>query len=147
MVQIAAALGASVTATASAEDAEFVRELGAEHVVDYASERFEDQVKEVDLVFDTVGGDSQTRSWQVLRPGGVLVSIVAPPDTSRAGEARGVFFVVEPDRAGLTELARLFKSGRLTPRIDRVVPLADAAGAYTALEREHRRGKVVLRVS
>lgn len=147
VVQIAAALGASVTATASAEDTAFVRELGAEHVVDYASERFEDQVKDVDLVFDTVGGDSQTRSWQVLRPGGVLVSIVAPPDTSRAGEARGVFFVVEPDRAGLTELARLCESGRLTPRIDRVVPLADAAEAYAALEREHRRGKVVLRVS
>ncbi|MFF4255480.1 NADP-dependent oxidoreductase [Streptomyces sp. NPDC001663] len=147
VVQIAAALEASVTATASAEDAEFVRELGAEHVVDYASERFEDQVKDVDLVFDTVGGDSQTRSWRVLRPGGVLVSIVAPPDTSRAGEARGVFFVVEPDRAGLTELARLFESGRLTPRIDRVVPLSDAAAAYAALEREHRRGKVVLRVS
>ncbi|WP_406438280.1 NADP-dependent oxidoreductase [Streptomyces sp. NBC_01613] len=146
-VQVAAALGASVTATASAADAEFVRALGAEHVVDYAGERFEDQVKGIDLVFDTVGGDSQTRSWQVLRPGGVLVSIVAPPDTSRAGGARGAFFVVEPNRTDLTELARLFETGTLTPRIDRVVPLKDAARAYAALEAEHRRGKVVLRVS
>jgi NADPH:quinone reductase-like Zn-dependent oxidoreductase len=143
-VQVAAALGASVTATAAAGAADFVRELGADQVVDYRAERFEEHVKDVDLVLDTVGGDTQDRSWQVLRPGGVLVSIVAPPDPSKKG---GVFFVVEPDRAGLEELARLVAEGKLNPRVDRVVPLAEAPGAYAALEEGHRLGKIVLRVS
>jgi NADPH:quinone reductase-like Zn-dependent oxidoreductase len=143
-VQVAAALGASVTATAAAGAADFVRELGADQVVDYRAERFEEHVKDVDLVLDTVGGDTQDRSWQVLRPGGVLVSIVAPPDPSKKG---GVFFVVEPDRAGLEELARLVAEGKLNPRVDRVVPLAEAPGAYAALEQGHRLGKIVLRVS
>ncbi|MEU9206489.1 NADP-dependent oxidoreductase [Streptomyces sp. NPDC048415] len=143
-VQVAVALGASVTATAAAGAADFVRELGADQVVDYRAERFEEHVKDVDLVLDTVGGDTQDRSWQVLRPGGVLVSIVAPPDPSKQG---GVFFVVEPDRAGLEELARLVAEGKLNPRVDRVVPLAEAPGAYAALEEGHRLGKIVLRVS
>lgn len=143
-VQVAAALGALVTATADAEAADFVRELGAEQVIDYRSERFEEHVKDVDLVFDTVGGDTQDRSWQVLRPGGLLVSIVSPPDATKEG---GRFFVVEPDRAGLQELSRLVEAGTLVPRVDRVLPLAEAAQAYAALERGHRRGKIVLRVS
>ncbi|WP_369256035.1 NADP-dependent oxidoreductase [Streptomyces sp. R35] len=143
-VQLAAALGASVTATASAGAADFVRELGAEQVIDYRTERFEEHVKDMDLVLDTVGGDTQDRSWQVLRPGGVLVSIVAPPDPSKEG---GVFFVVEPDRAGLDELTRLVDDGKLVPRVERVVPLAETAQAYMALEEGHRLGKIVLRVS
>ncbi|WP_371649205.1 NADP-dependent oxidoreductase [Streptomyces mirabilis] len=143
-VQVAVALGASVTATAGAEAADFVRGLGAEQVVDYRSERFEEQVKDVDLVFDTVGGDTQERSWQVLRPGGRLVSIVAPPDATKEG---GRFFVVEPDRSGLEELSRLVADGELTPPVDSVFPLAETAQAYAALERGHRRGKIVLHVS
>lgn len=114
-VQVAAARGASVTATAAARDADFVRELGAERVIDYAGDRFEDQVDDVDLVFDTVGGDTLTRSWQVLRPGGVLVGIVAPPAATGPDGRRGVFFVVEPDRAGLEELNRLVRARQLTP--------------------------------
>lgn len=147
VVQIAAALGATVTATAAARDAGFVRELGAPEVLDYAADRFEDHLKDVDLVFDTVGGDTQRRSWQVLRSGGVLVSIVSPPGQEQPSTARGVFFVVEPDRAGLEELTALVRAGRLRPSVDRVVPLAETAAAYAALEREHRRGKIVLKVS
>ncbi|WP_169790421.1 NADP-dependent oxidoreductase [Streptacidiphilus anmyonensis] len=147
VVQVAAALGATVAATAAGADEEFVRGLGASQVIDFTTRRFEDEVKDVDLVFDTVGGDSQSRSWQVLRPGGALVSIVAPPVVPERSAARAVFFVVEPDRAGLEELTALVESGRLTPRIDRTVPLAEAPLAYAALEREHRRGKIVLQVS
>lgn len=143
-VQVAVALGASVVATAAARDAGFVRDLGAELVVDYAEERFEDAVEGVDLVFDTVGGQVQDRSWQVLRPGGTLVSIVAPPAAPEG--KHGVFFVVEPDRGALGQLARLAAQGRLAPRIDRVVPLSGTAAAYAALEQEHPRGKIVLRV-
>ncbi|MGW3243355.1 NADP-dependent oxidoreductase [Streptomyces sp. NPDC001070] len=148
-VQIAAALGAKVTATASARDAAFVSGLGAERVIDYAGSRFEDEVEDVDVVFDGVGGDTQNRSWSVLRPGGILVSIVSPPDPeiARAHDARGLFFIVEPDRAGLQAISRLIDSGKLTPKVDRVVPLADTRAAYQALEREHRRGKVVIHVA
>ncbi|MGX1549481.1 NADP-dependent oxidoreductase [Streptomyces adustus] len=148
-VQIAAALGATVTATASARDTGFVADLGARHVIDYAAGRFDDQVADVDVVFDTVGGATQTRSWGVLRPGGVLVSIVAPPDPGAAEDpgTRGVFFVVEPDRDGLDSISELITSGRLRPQIDRVVPLAQTRAAYEALEKEHRRGKVVIHVA
>jgi NADPH:quinone reductase-like Zn-dependent oxidoreductase len=148
-VQIAAAVGARVTATASARDIGFVAGLGAHNVVDYAGSRFEDHVTDVDVVFDTVGGDTQTRSWALLRPGGVLVSIVAPPDSGAARDhaARGVFFVVEPDRDGLDSISELITSGRLSPKIDRVVPLEQTRAAYEALEKEHRRGKVVIQVA
>jgi NADPH:quinone reductase-like Zn-dependent oxidoreductase len=146
-VQVAAALGARVTATAAAGDADFVRALGAEQVVDYAAERFEERAVGMDLVLDTVGGDTQARSWQVLRPGGVLVSVAAPLEASGPGGTRGVFFVVEPDRAGLDELSALVAAGRLDPPVAEVFPLAETASAYAALARPHRRGKVVLHVS
>ncbi|MGW7427174.1 NADP-dependent oxidoreductase [Streptomyces sp. NPDC054813] len=146
-VQIAAALGAEVMATAAAGDAYFVRALGADTVIDYVGQRSEDVVKDADVVFDTVGGDTLTRSWQVLRPGGVLVGVAVPPRTPDGVDARAVFFVVEPDRAGLEALTALVESGRMVPQVDRIVPLEGASQAYTALEREHRRGKIVLRVS
>ncbi|MET7986095.1 NADP-dependent oxidoreductase [Streptomyces sp. NPDC005281] len=146
-VQVAAALGAEVTATAADRDADFVRGLGADTVIDYAEQRFENEVKDADVVFDTVGGDTLARSWQVLRPGGVLVGVVEPPEPPEGSDARAVFFVVEPDRAGLEELNALVDAGRLIPQVDRIVPLESAPGAYAALEREHRRGKIVLRVS
>lgn len=102
----------------------------------------------VDVVFDAVGGETQARSWAVLRPGGTLVSIVQPPDPDATadGTARGVFFVVEPERAGLEVVTELIDDGRLTPAVDRVVPLAEARAAYEALGKEHRRGKIVLHV-
>ncbi|WP_405883125.1 NADP-dependent oxidoreductase [Streptomyces sp. NBC_01136] len=148
-VQIAAALGARVTATASARDLEFVARLGADQVFDYADDRFEDHVSGADVVLDTVGGDTQARSWAVLRPGGTLVSIVQPPDPDDAGShgARGVFFVVEPDRTALEAVARLIDDGRLTPVVDRVVPLSETRTAYEALQTQHPRGKVVIRVN
>ncbi|MFQ3560605.1 NADP-dependent oxidoreductase [Streptomyces gramineus] len=147
-VQIAAALGARVTATASARNRDVVSGLGADRVVDYAGERFEDLVDGADVVLDTVGGETLTRSWPVLRPGGTLVSIVQPPDPEDAAArgARGVFFVVEPDRPGLEAITALIDDGRLTPVVDRVVPLSATRGAYEALESAHPRGKIVIRV-
>jgi NADPH:quinone reductase-like Zn-dependent oxidoreductase len=148
-VQIAAALGARITATAGGRDRDFVTKLGAHEVVDYANERFEDHVDGVDVVLDMVGGETQARSWSVLRPGGVLVSVVAPPDARQAAAhgVRGVFFIVEPNRAQLETIARLIETGRLTPAVDRVVSLADTRAAYEALQTEHRRGKVVIHVA
>jgi NADPH:quinone reductase-like Zn-dependent oxidoreductase len=148
-VQIAAALGARVTATAREGDQDLVRSLGAAEVVDYQHERFEDRVAGVDVVIDPVGGPTQARSWSLLRPGGVLVSVAVPPDPAEAAKhrARGVFFVVEPDRGQLETIAGLVDRGRITPIVDRVVPLADARAAYEGLRTEHRQGKVVLHVS
>jgi NADPH:quinone reductase-like Zn-dependent oxidoreductase len=147
-VQIAAHLGARVTATARGRDLDFVRELGAATAVDYRTERFEDLVHEVDAVLDLVGGATQSRSWRVLRRGGILVSIVAPPDPREAEEhgVRGAFFVVEPNRAQLETISGLVDEGVLVPVVAGVRPLADARAAYDELGTGHRRGKVVLRV-
>ncbi|MBO4252448.1 NADP-dependent oxidoreductase [Streptomyces griseorubiginosus] len=148
-VQIAAALGARVSATAAAGDREFVAGLGADQVFDYIGDRFEDHVHDADVVLDTVGGQTQSRSWTTLRPGGTLVSIVQPPnpDDAASRAARGVFFVVSPDRNGLEAITALIDQGRLTPVVDRVVSLSETRAAYEALQTEHPRGKVVLRIS
>ena len=148
-VQIAADLGARVTATARARDRTFVRGLGAADVVDYQHDRFEDHVEGVDVVLDPVGGPTQARSWTVLRPGGVLVSVAAPPDPDEAAQhqARGVFFIVRPDARQLETIAELVDSGRITPIVDRVVPLADTRAAYEGLRVGHRQGKVILHVA
>jgi NADPH:quinone reductase-like Zn-dependent oxidoreductase len=148
VVQIAAALGADVAATVGPDDLDFVRSLGAETAIDYVHQRFEDQIDPVDVVVDLVGGPTQARSWDVLAPGGVLVGIAAPPDTQEAEShnARAVFFVVEPDRTGLESITQLVEDGHLTPTVDRVLPLADGRAAYEALEREHRRGKIILHI-
>ncbi|MFE7773830.1 NADP-dependent oxidoreductase [Streptomyces sp. NPDC057445] len=147
-VQIAVALGGRVTATASARDQDFVTGLGAERVVDYRSERFEDLVRDADVVLDLVGGETLDRSWATLRPGGILVSVVQPPDqeTAAARGVRALFFIVRPDRAGLVAITELIDEGRLAPVVDRVVPLNETRSAYEALATEHPRGKVVLHV-
>jgi NADPH:quinone reductase-like Zn-dependent oxidoreductase len=148
-VQMAVDLGARVTATAREQDRAFVEGLGATDIVDYVNDRFEDRVTEVDVVLDLVGERTHARSWRVLRPGGVLVSIVLPPDPDEAAkhQARGTFFVVEPDRGQLETIAQLIDSGRLTPIVDRVLPLADSRAAYEGLRTEHHQGKVVLHVA
>jgi NADPH:quinone reductase-like Zn-dependent oxidoreductase len=125
-----------------------VTELGATTVIDYAGQRFEDHVTDVDVVVDLVGGQTQTRSWQVLRPGGTLVGIAAPPSPTQAKRhgARGVFFIVTPNAAQLEELARLIDEHRLRPIVNRVVPLEQTRIAYQALEHEHPRGKIIISV-
>jgi NADPH:quinone reductase-like Zn-dependent oxidoreductase len=148
-VQIAASLGAHVTATAGPRDLAFVKELGAEQVIDHTSERFDDIVTDVDTVLDTVGGRTQAQSWKVLRPGGVMVSIASPPDPDEAAAhgVRGLFFIVEPDRPQLETLTMVIDRGDLAPVVDRVLPLEDTRAAYLAVETDHPRGKVVIRVT
>ncbi|MFI6493472.1 zinc-binding dehydrogenase [Streptomyces sp. NPDC050564] len=123
--------------------------LDARKVVDYAGSRFEDHVADVDVVFHTVGGDTQTRPWTRLRPGDVVVRIVTPADvgTVRHHAARGVSFVVEPARDWLDSISELITSGRLSPEIHRGVPLAQTRAGFEALEKEYRRGKYFTHVS
>jgi NADPH:quinone reductase-like Zn-dependent oxidoreductase len=147
-VQVAAALGARVTATASARDAGFVAGLGASQVIDYAGPPIDQQVSDVDVVVDTVGGPAMSRCWQVLRPGGIMVGVASAPSEAdaRRHQVRAVYFIVEPDQAALSELAKLVDSGRLRTTVGRVFPLADAAAAFHALEHQHVQGKIVLSV-
>lgn len=142
-VQLAHWRGARVTATISAANIDFVRELGVDDVIDYRAERFEERVRGVDAVFDTVGGDTLRRSWSVLKSGGRLVTIAASEEGSQDEGTREAFFIVEPRRAELEEIARLIDAGQIRPVVGAELPLADATSAYGT---KPVRGKVVLRV-
>jgi NADPH:quinone reductase-like Zn-dependent oxidoreductase len=142
-VQLARRRGARVTATAAAGNLDFVRGLGADDVIDYRAERFEERVRGVDVVFDTVGGDTLRRSWDVLRPGGRLVTIAASEEESQDERIRAAFFIVEPRQAELEEVARLIDAGEVRPVVGAEFPLADALLAY---RHKPARGKVALRV-
>ncbi|MEV6563899.1 zinc-binding dehydrogenase [Streptomyces kronopolitis] len=149
--QIAKARGAEVVATASAAKHAFVRELGADEVVDYRAVDFAEVIEDVDVVLDGIGGDTATRSLDVLRPGGVLVTIVEMTNGELATRAarRGLGFAgvtAEPDRTGLTALADLVDSGRLQVHLQHVLPLAEAGKAHTLIESGSTTGKVVLTV-
>src|SRR5215472_14264752 len=132
-VQLAHWTGAQVIATASARNRDFLLELGASAVIDYTTTRFEEVVHGVDLVFDTVGGDTLQRSWQVVKPGGVLVTIVSPPPSFENAKAHGIrpfWFAVEPNRDALIQIGTLIDAGHLRPIIDTVFPLSQARQAY-----------------
>src|SRR2546423_11213465 len=150
-VQLAHWAGAQVIATASARNRDFLRELGvgANEIIDYTTTRFEEVVHSVDVVFDTVGGDTLQRSWHVIKPGGVLVSIVSPQPSFEKAKAHGIhpfWFIVEPNRDELIQVGTLIDSGHLRPIIDTVFPLSQARHAYEQGARGHTRGKIVLRV-
>ncbi len=149
-VQLARRAGIRIIATAAADDLAYVRELGADTVVDYQTQRFEDVAREVDAVLDLVGGETQARSFQVLRRGGKLISAVSQPDQDLA-KSHGVdaaFFLVNVTTRQLTEIAGLIDSGELRTRLGTVIPLADAHEAHLMLEgrRPVPKGKIVLAV-
>jgi NADPH:quinone reductase-like Zn-dependent oxidoreductase len=145
--QLARWKGARVSVTSSARDADFVRELGADEVFDYATTRFEEVVHDVDVVFDTVGGETLARSWQVVKPGGALVSVVSPLSGQPLREnIRYVYFIVEPSGAQLREIGALIDAGQIHPVVDQVFPLAQARQAYETAASGHPRGKVVISV-
>jgi len=154
-VQIAAYFGAHVTATASARNAPWLREIGAAEVIDYTTTRFEDMVADADVVIDLVGNvhaDTGTRSLSVIRPGGlyVLVPTGSWPGYAEAAAQAGVratSYKVIPDGGALATVGRLLDSGAVQVYIDRVFDLADAPAAHRSLEEGHTRGKIVLRVS
>ena len=143
-VQLARWRGAIVIGTASSHNAAFVRGLGASEVIDYRAVRFEEVAREIDVVFDTVGGDTLGRSWSVLKPGGRLITIAASVEETSDPREREAFFIVRPDREQLTEIARLIDAGQLRPVVDRVFPLSLARQAF---EHKAARGKAVLKVA
>lgn len=147
-VQFAKARGATVATTVAAEDMEFVRNLGADQVIDYQGERFEEQVHDVDLVLDLVAGETQERSWAVLRDGGTMISSLARPSAERAREhhAQAGHFISHPDRAQLIEIGRLIDEERVHPHVAAVFQLEDVRDAQAQLEGRHIQGKVVLQM-
>lgn len=146
-VQLARARGAHVVATASAEHLDFVRSLGADAVIDHRAARFEDVARELDVVLDTVGGETLARSWGVLRAGGRLVTVATDAEGSEDPRVREAFFIVEPNRSQLTEIANAIDDGRLRPCVAATFPLEQAREAYAHAQQSRKRGKVVLRIA
>lgn len=147
-VQIAKARGATVIATASAGNHDYLKSIGADKVIDYRSEKFEDVVRDVDVVLDPIGGETQERSFGVIRKGGYLVSIVQPPNPQRLKEAgiSGSVFLVRPDADQLAEIARLIDAGKIKPHVSQTFPLPDAGKAHALSQTGRTRGKIVLTV-
>ena len=147
-VQLARWKGAYVLGTASARNREFLLGLGADEVIDYTKTRFEDVAVDVDVVLDAIGGDTQERSWKTLKSGGILVSILGPPDENKAAEfgVRGAGVFVQPDASHLAVIAQLIDSGHVKPVVTEVLPLEDVVKAHEMSETEHVRGKIVLEV-
>jgi NADPH:quinone reductase-like Zn-dependent oxidoreductase len=144
-VQLARRHGAHVIATVSAANAKLVQDLGANEVIDYKTSRFEDRVQNVDVVFDTAGGDALDRSWSVLKPGGRLITIVSGLPENAEQRVKDAFFIVEHNQQQLLEVARLFDAGKLKTFVNAVVPFAKASVAYEgAAPNKRGYGKVVI---
>lgn len=147
-VQLAKLRGAKVIGTASVH-LDFIKELGVDEAIDYSTMAFEDVVKDVDVVLDLVGGETQQRSWKVLKAGGILLSTVQAPseETAVAHGVRQAFIASAPPVAQtLTEVAALVDAGKLTPTVSVLLPLRDIQIAHEMIERRHVMGKLVLRV-
>jgi NADPH:quinone reductase-like Zn-dependent oxidoreductase len=171
-IQLAKHLGAVVATTTSAGNVDLVRSLGADKVIDYKQQNFEDVLKDYDAVLDTLGGKSIEKSLQILRPNGMVVSIVGPPDaafgrargmnfffvfllwllsrkTHRLASKRGVhysFLLMNPDGRQLADIGELFKLGSIRPVIDQVFPFDQAKDALAYLEKGRAKGKVVVQM-
>ncbi|MCD6076072.1 MAG: hypothetical protein K0R89_10 [Ramlibacter sp.] len=148
-VQVAKALGAWVTATGRPEKHAFLRQLGADRVVDYTAAPVADQVSGMDVVIELVGGDTCMAMLRTLRPDGLLVSAQAAwapglQEAARALRVRASWYLVEPSGSGLEALARLVREGRLEPHVDAVLPLAEAASAHARVAERQTSGKLVL---
>jgi len=140
-IQLAHSHGAHVITTVSARNSEFVTALGANEVIDYKSASFEDKARDIDVVFDTVGGDTLRRSWNVLKPNGRLVTIAADAETPPDERTKQAFFIVEPNRQQLMQMI-----GNLRPVVDTVLPFSQAADAYSGYVKKQGRGKLVVAV-
>ena len=151
-MQIAKARGARVTGTASSAKHQFLAELGADQAIDYTTEAVDERVRDADVVLDLVGGESGLRALPALRDGGLLIAVPSSSGLEPLREAAGdrvrvTGILVEPDRAGLEELAALVEAGELRVHVERTFPLEEAAAAHEAGETGRTKGKLVLTAS
>jgi len=147
-IQLAKWKGAYVIGTASENNIDFLKELGADEVIDYHKQHFEEILKNIDVVFDTIGGETQTKSLRVLKPGGILVSTVGIQDEAALKEKglHGVQYMAQSVPENLKEMAALVDAEKLKPVIAKVFPLTAIAEAHKLSEEGHVRGKIVIRV-
>jgi NADPH:quinone reductase-like Zn-dependent oxidoreductase len=145
-VQFAKAKGARVLTTVATENLEFARKLGADVVIDYKQQRFEEQAQDLDMVFDLIDGDTRERSWKLLKKGGVLVTTLSEPSQQTASQqgVRATRYTVEADGKELAEILSLVASGKVTPHVQKTYPLAEAVQALGSVEQGHSVGKIVL---
>ena len=148
-VQLAKAKGAFVIGTASGKNEQFVRDLGADEFVDYTRQPFEAVVKDVDVVFDTVGGDTLEQAFQTLKKGGFLVSSAQTPSEEKARElgVKADWVFCKPSAQQLAEINRLIEEGKLKTHVETVLPLTDARKAHQLSQSRRTRGKIVLQVA
>src|SRR5437667_5896615 len=148
-VQLAKARGARVIATASTANQDLLKQLGADVAIDYTKTRFEEIAKDVDAVLDPLGKDTLARSYDVVKKGGIVMSLVARPDRAKLEKRRirGAAISVHPDAIDLTEIARLIDAGKIKPIVTHVLPLSEAIQAQQQAATHHTRGKVVLRIA
>lgn len=147
-VQIAKHIGAHVATTCSPRNADLLRDLGADVVIDYNTQEFEDELSDYDMVFDMLGGETLKRSFKILKKGGTLVSIKGQ-DTDNLASEHGVrfeWFFMEPDGAMLGQLAALIENGTVRTVIDSTYGIAKTAEAYSALKEGHAVGKIVVEI-
>jgi NADPH:quinone reductase-like Zn-dependent oxidoreductase len=146
-VQLAHLHGAHVISTVSAKNGPLVTQLGADEVIDYKSVRFEDRVRDVDVVFDTVGANTLERSWSLLKSSGRMITIAADGESSTDPRVKDIFFIVEPKQEQLIEIARLLDSGELKTFVDAAVPMEESAKAYAkTIPQVRGYGKVVITI-
>ena len=148
-VQLANWRGAYVIGTASEKDFDFLRQLGAGELIDYKKVPFEEATKDIDVVIDTIGGETRERSWSVMKPGAILISLVGPVSQEKAAQhgVRAVFFIVTPSRNQLIQISELIDSGILRPIIAATFPLDKAQEAFEKGLRGGNRGKLVLHIT
>lgn len=148
-IQIAKARGAKVIATASTQNQDLLKQLGADVAIDYTKTKFEEIAKDVDVVLDSVGKDTLTRSYGVVKKGGYIVSLVAQPDAKELEEhgIHGAPINVQPNSDELTEIGKLIDQKKIRVIVSQVLPLADAPKAQAQAETRHTRGKIVLKVA
>ncbi len=147
-VQLAKWKGAYVFATASTKNQDLLRKLGVDEAIDYTQQRFENVAHNIDIVLDTIGDDTQERSWSVLKKGGILVSLAQPPSEEKAEElgVRAALLGAQPSGEQLAEIAKIIDSGKLKVVLDRILPLSEARRAHELSQSGHTHGKIALRV-
>ena len=147
-IQLAKYVGADVTTTVSTNDKQFVQELGADHVIDYKTQNFEDLLHDYDAVFDTVGGDTYIRSFKVLKKGGIIVSMLEQPNSGLMSQygIKAIFQFTQADRERLTKLAQWVDQDNIKVNVEKTFSLDEAARALDYQKDVHPRGKVVLTV-
>ena len=148
-IQIAKARGAKVIATASTANQDLLKQLGVDQPIDYTTTKFENVVKDVDVVLNAVRGDTLPPSYGVIKKGGIIVSITGEPDAAECAKhgIHGMELMAHPDAKVLEELTKLIEADKITPIVSQTFPLMDVIKAHQQIETHHTRGKIVLKVA